>query len=185
MNKSLLYVGGAVLGIGAAVAVFSVMGGGDESPEPGAQTEQVAAGDPAGPRGEKVKIAEGVSYDPNLDRRTPPPEAGTGDQPMRADQQAVADLLQRPVAQLISGTDSSLRHVSLQVRAAGDDELADDIVSYIDEVRPYKRQADIDEAALVARLKGLIERAEKVSGLSADGQRSLGVVKDKLAQYEG
>lgn len=176
MNKNLIYVGGAILGIGAAVAVFSLMGDDSDTPT----VDPVTAPRVQGPV--EVDDATGVQITRGSGQTTPAmakpevrkPKAGT------EERQA---LLQRPVADFALRSEVTLKVLAAEVRLAGDEALADEIMTHVVEARKERYDENLDGEAFMSEVTGYWERAGNTPGLSSRGQEAHASLKELMAEY--
>ncbi|MFT5586464.1 MAG: hypothetical protein ACI9VR_004063 [Cognaticolwellia sp.] len=167
MNKNLIYVGGAVLGIGAAVLVFSVLG--DDSDTPVIEPVQLN-----GATGQVVQkgIAESTPSTPRSEVRTP--KSGTEERKA---------LLKRPVADFALRSEVTLKVLAAEVRAAGDEALADEMMTHVIEARKERYDEDLDGEAFIAEVSGYSERAGNTPGLSSKGHEAQDLLNELIVEY--
>ena len=152
MNKNLIYVGGAILGIGAAVALFSVMGDDSDTPVVDPVTEPSASA-------KAPTTIEG----PSPGARAPKSEMPVvleGTEERRA-------LLKRPAADFALRSEVTLKVLAGEVRKAGDEALADEIMAHVIAARKERYNEDLDGDAFITKVEGFAERAGNTSGMSS------------------
>jgi hypothetical protein len=176
MNKNLIYVGGAILGIGAAVLVFSVMG--DDSDTPA--IEPVVSPRINGPveldeaTGDMVQRGSGQSTPAMAKPEVRTPKAGS------EERQA---LLKRPAADFALRSEVTLKILAAEVRAAGNEALADEMMTHVVEARKERYDENLDGEAFIAEVASYAERAGNTAGLSAKGQEAHGLLNELIAEY--
>ncbi len=168
MNKNLIYVGGAILGIGAAVALFSVMGDDSDTPVVDPVTEPSASA-------KAPTTIEG----PSPGARAPKSEMPVvleGTEERRA-------LLKRPAADFALRSEVTLKVLAGEVRKAGDEALADEIMAHVIAARKERYNEDLDGDAFITKVEGFAERAGNTSGMSSRGTEAHGLLVELIAEY--
>jgi len=176
MNKKLIYVGGAVLGIGAAVMVFSLMG--DDSNTP--VIEPVNGPRINGPL--ELDEASGNIIQRGSGTTTPAmpkPEV----RKLKSGTEERQALLSRPVADFALRSEVTLKVLAAEVRAAGDQALADEMIAHVVDARKERYDENLDGDAFLAEVIGYAERAGNTPGLSSKGQEAHGLLSDLIAEY--
>lgn len=171
MNKNLIYLGGAVLGIGAAVVVFSVLGGDDDGPTVSPVTEPTEA--PA---------RMGSLNDPITGEMKPSMQPPEVNKPKEGLEERQA-LLKRPAADLALRSEVTLKVLAMELKGAGDAALADEINAHVVSARKERYREDLDEEAFVAKVESFHQRASQVQGLSDRGQKALTALDELLGEY--
>lgn len=173
MNKNLIYVGGAVLGIGAAVVVFSVMGGDEDGPTVNPVTEQPSDADPS---------RMGSLNDPITGEVKPSMQRPEVNKPKEGLEERQA-LLKRPAADLALRSEVTLKVLAMELKGAGNPELADEITAHVVAARKERYREDLDEAAFISKVESFHQRAAQVQGLSDRGNKALTSLDELLGEY--
>lgn len=167
MNKNLIYVGGAILGIGAAVAVFSVMGDDSDTPVVEPVTQPSTASAPT--------TIEGPIQGPRTTKSEVPVV-------LEGTEERLA-LLKRPAADFALRSEVTLKVLAGEVRKAGDEALADEIMAHVVAARKERYNEDLDGSAFITKVEGFAERSGSTSGLSSRGQEAHGLLVELIAEY--
>lgn len=176
MNKNLIYVGGAVLGIGAAVAVFSMMGDDSDTPV----VEPVTSPRIQGPV--ELDEASGNMITRGSGQTTPAMPKPEVRKPKAGAEERQA-LLKRPAADFALRSEVTLKVLAGEVRATGDEALADEIMAHVVAARKERYNEDLDGEAFISKVVELSERAGNTSGLSSRGQEAHASLTELISEY--